>query len=36
VNLDGKQPFDSAGIAAYDALRALQTSLEELEKKGRL
>jgi hypothetical protein len=36
VNLDGKQPFDYAGIAAYDALTALQTSLQEAEKKGRL
>jgi hypothetical protein len=26
VNLDGKQPFDSAGSAAYEALRALDTS----------
>jgi hypothetical protein len=36
VNLDGKQPFDYAGIAAYDGLRALQTSLGEVEKKGHL
>jgi hypothetical protein len=36
VNLDGKQPFDYAGIAAYDALRAIHSSLQALEKKGRL
>ena len=36
VNLDGKQPFDYAGIAAYDALRAIHTSLQQVEKKGRL
>ncbi len=35
VNLDGKQPFDYAGIAAYDALTAIHTSLQEVEKKGR-
>ncbi len=34
INLEGKQPFDYAGIAAYDALTALQRSLEEVEKKG--
>lgn len=36
VNLDGKQPFDYAGIAAYEALTAIQSSLEAVEKKGRL
>ena len=36
VNLDGKQPFDYAGIAAYDALTAIQSSLEAVEKRGRL
>jgi hypothetical protein len=36
VNLDGKQPLDSAGIAASDALTALHTSLQEVEKKGHL
>ena len=36
VNLDGKQPFDYAGIAAYDALTAIHTSLQEVEKKGPL
>jgi hypothetical protein len=36
VNLDGKQPFDYAGIAAYEALRAIHASLQEVEKKGRL
>ncbi len=34
VNLDGKQPFDYAGIAAYEALTAIQRSLGEVEKKG--
>jgi hypothetical protein len=34
INLEGKQPFDYAGIVAYDALTALQKSLEEIEKKG--
>src|SRR3989442_15338010 len=32
VNLDGKQPFDYAGIAAYEALSAIQSSLQEVEK----
>ena len=36
VNLDGKQPFDYAGIGAYDALTAIQSSLQAVEKKGRL
>lgn len=35
INLEGKQPFVYAGIAAYDALTALQGSLEQVEKKGR-
>ena len=35
VNLDGKQPFDYAGIAASEALTAIQSSLQEIEKKGR-
>jgi hypothetical protein len=35
VNLDGKQPFDYAGIAAYEALTAIQSSLQEAEKRGR-
>jgi hypothetical protein len=35
VNLDGKQPFDSAGIGAYDALVAIASSLQAVEKKGR-
>ena len=34
INLEGNQPFDYAGIAAYDALTALHRSLEEVEKKG--
>jgi hypothetical protein len=34
INLEGKQPFDYAGLAAYDALTALHKSLEEVEKKG--
>lgn len=34
LNLEGKQPVAYAGIAAYDALTALQGSLEQLEKKG--
>lgn len=35
VNLDGKQPFDYAGLASYEALTAIQDSLEAVEKKGR-
>lgn len=35
INLEGKQPFDYAGIAAYDGLAALHRSLEEVEKKGK-
>jgi hypothetical protein len=34
INLEGKQPFDYAGIAVYDALTALHRSLEEVEKRG--
>lgn len=34
VNLDGKQPFDYAGIGVYEALSDIQGSLAELEKKG--
>jgi hypothetical protein len=36
LNLDGKQPFDYAGVAAYEALEEVQESLGELEKKGLL
>jgi hypothetical protein len=35
INLEGKQPFAYAGLAAYEALTALQGSLEQVEKKGR-
>lgn len=34
INLEGKQPFAYAGLATYDALTALQGSLEQVEKKG--
>jgi hypothetical protein len=34
LNLDGKLPFDYAGVAASDALDEVATSLDELEKKG--
>ena len=34
INLEGKQPFEYAGIAAYDALTAIHRSLEEVEKRG--
>ncbi len=34
INLEGKQPFDYAGIAVYNALTAIQRSLEEVEKRG--
>ena len=34
INLEGKQPFDYAGLAVYDALTALHKSLEEVEKRG--
>jgi hypothetical protein len=34
IKLEGKQPFDYAGLAAYDALMALHKSLKEIEKKG--
>lgn len=34
INLEGKQPFEYAGIAADFGLTALHKSLEEIEKKG--
>ena len=34
LNLDGKLPFDYAGIAASDALDEVATSLDGLQKKG--
>jgi hypothetical protein len=34
INLEGKQPFEYAGIAVYDDLAALHRSLQEIEKKG--
>jgi hypothetical protein len=34
INLEGKQPFDYAGIAAHQALTALHRSLQQIEKKG--
>jgi hypothetical protein len=34
INLEGKQPFDYAGMAADFALIAIQRSLEEVKKKG--
>lgn len=34
LNLDGKQPFDYAGIAASEALNEVQSSLKALEKRG--
>jgi hypothetical protein len=34
INLEGKQPFDYAGIAVSNALTAIQRSLEEVEKRG--
>jgi hypothetical protein len=36
LNLDGKLPFDYAGVAASEALDQVATSLERLEKKGKL
>jgi hypothetical protein len=36
LNRDGKQPFDYAGIAASEALSEVQSSLNELEKRGQL
>jgi hypothetical protein len=35
LNLDGTQPFEYAGIAAFEALEEVEASLEHLEKKGR-
>src|SRR5260370_39008482 len=34
INLEGKQPFDYAGIAADFALTAIQRSLEEVKKRS--
>lgn len=34
INLEGKQPFDYAGLAAYDALTALHKRVEAVEKRG--
>ena len=36
LNLEGKLPFDYAGVAAAEALDEVATSLERLEKKGEL
>ena len=36
LNLDGKLPFEYAGVAAAEALDEVATSLERLEKKGKL
>lgn len=36
LHLDGKLPFDYAGVAASEALDEVATSLERLEKKGKL
>jgi hypothetical protein len=35
LNLEGKQPFEFPGLAGYDALTHIETSLIKLEKKGR-
>jgi hypothetical protein len=35
LNLEGTQPFEYAGIAAFDALEEVEQSLIQLEKKGR-
>ena len=35
LNLEGKQPFEYPGLAGYDALTQIETSLIQLEKKGR-
>ena len=35
LNLEGKQPFEFPGLAGYDALTQIATSLIQLEKKGR-
>jgi len=34
LNLDGPAPFEYAGIEGYDALTQIETSLQELEKRG--
>jgi len=34
LNLDGKAPFDYAGLATDEALTDVQRSLNELEKRG--
>jgi len=34
LNLEGNQPFEYAGIAAFEALEEIEGSLEQLEKKG--
>ena len=36
LNLEGKLPFDYAGVAAAEALDEVATSLERLEKKGEM
>jgi hypothetical protein len=35
LNLESKQPFEYPGLAGYDALTHIETSLIQLEKKGR-
>lgn len=35
LNLEGTQPFEYAGIAAFDALEEVEDSLVQLEKKRR-
>jgi len=35
LNLEGKQPFEFPGLAGYDALTQIETSLIQLGKKGR-
>ena len=34
LNLEGNQPFEYAGIAAFEALEEVEGSLLQLEKKG--
>lgn len=34
LNLEGKLPFEYPGLAGYEALTQIETSLEHLEKKG--
>jgi hypothetical protein len=34
LNLEGTQPFEYPGIAAFDALEEIEQSLRQLEKKG--